>query len=75
MGRNFSDCSPVKGTYKGTSNHVLEVGVSVGYEDGQTQQDQATILTPHPVKNSNGEDVNSYQVYMEMIQQQQQQQQ
>jgi transglutaminase-like putative cysteine protease len=70
VGRNFSDCSPVKGTYKGTSNHTLEVGVSVGYEDGQTQQDHATILTPHPVKNSNG-DVNSYRVYMEMIQQQQ----
>jgi transglutaminase-like putative cysteine protease len=70
VGRNFSDCSPVKGTYKGTSNHTLEVGVSVGYEDGQTQQDQATILTPHPVKNSNG-DVNSYRQYMEMMQQQQ----
>jgi transglutaminase-like putative cysteine protease len=74
VGRNFSDCSPVKGTYKGTSNHTLEVGVSVGYEDGQTQQDRATILTPHPVKNSNG-DVNSYRIHMEMIQQQQQQQQ
>ena len=70
VGRNFSDVSPVKGTYKGTSNHTLEVGVSVGYEDGQTQQDHATILTPHPVKPTNG-DVNSYQRYMQMIQQQQ----
>lgn len=69
VGRNFSDCSPVKGTYKGTSNHTLEVGVSVGYEDGQTQQDRATVLTPHPVK-TNGEE-NSYRAYMEMIQQQQ----
>lgn len=71
VGRNFSDCSPVKGTYKGTSNHTLEVGVSVGYEDGQTQQDRATVLMPHPVKNNNGEE-NSYRAYMEMIQQQQQ---
>jgi transglutaminase-like putative cysteine protease len=70
VGRNFSDCSPVKGTYKGTSNHTLEVGVSVGYEDGNTHQDRATVLTPHPVKSSNG-DVNSYRSYMEMIQQQQ----
>lgn len=70
VGRNFSDCSPVKGTYKGTSNHKLEVGVSVGYEDGQTQQDHATILTPHPVKINNGDD-NSYRRYLEMIQQQQ----
>lgn len=69
VGRNFSDCSPVKGTYKGTSNHKLEVGVSVGYEDGQTQEDKATILTPHPVKNNGDE--NSYRKYMEMIQQQQ----
>jgi transglutaminase-like putative cysteine protease len=70
VGRNFSDCSPVKGTYKGTSNHTLEVGVSVGYEDGNTHQDRATVLTPHPVKITNG-DGNSYRRYMEMIQQQQ----
>lgn len=34
VGKNFSDCSPVKGTYRGTSNHTLEVAVSVEYEDG-----------------------------------------
>ena len=27
IGRNFSDCSPVKGTYKGTAEQTLEVGV------------------------------------------------
>jgi transglutaminase-like putative cysteine protease len=36
VGRNFSDCSPVKGTYRGTSNHTLEVAVAVSYEDGRT---------------------------------------
>ncbi|RYE01943.1 MAG: transglutaminase family protein, partial [Sphingobacteriaceae bacterium] len=35
VGRNFSDCSPVKGTYKGNSRHYLEVKVTVGYEDDQ----------------------------------------
>ena len=76
VGRNFSDCSPVKGTYKGTSNHSLEVGVSVSYEDGHVQDDVATILTPHPITNGgNKENDNSYRRYMEMIQQQQQQQQ
>jgi len=35
VGKDFSDCSPVKGTYRGTSNHTLEVGVSVTYEDGK----------------------------------------
>lgn len=77
VGRSFSDCSPVKGTYKGTSNHRLEVGVSVSYEDGNTQDDHATVLQPHPVTNNGqqGDDNNSWRRYMEMIQQQQQQQQ
>jgi transglutaminase-like putative cysteine protease len=72
VGRNFTDCSPVKGTYKGTSKHSLEVGVSVSYEDGHVQDDHATILTPHPITNGgNNGDENSYRRYMEMIQQQQ----
>ena len=75
VGRNFSDCSPVKGTYKGTSNHRLEVGVSVSYEDGDVQDDQATVLMPQPITNGQQKgDENSYRRYMEMIQQQQQQQ-
>ena len=71
VGRNFSDCSPVKGTYKGTSDHNLEVGVSVAYENGKHTEEPATILTPQPVKN--GMEHNSYRRYMEMMQQQQQQ--
>jgi transglutaminase-like putative cysteine protease len=70
VGRNFTDCSPVKGTYKGTGNHSLEVGVSIGYENGQVQEDTATILIPQPVTNNNDSE-NSYRKYMEMIQQQQ----
>lgn len=70
VGRNFTDCSPVKGTYKGNSEHTLEVGVSVSYEDGRTSEELATILTPHPVKSGNQQ--NSYQRYLEMQQQQQQ---
>lgn len=71
VGRNFSDCSPVRGTYKGTSNHQLEVGVSVGYEDGHVQDDVAAVLKPHPVT-VNTPDTNSYRRYVEMMQQQQQ---
>ncbi len=33
VGRNFSDCSPVKGTYRGGAEHQLEVRVSVQYEN------------------------------------------
>lgn len=35
VGRNFNDCSPIKGTFKGTAEQKLSVYVSVGYEDGQ----------------------------------------
>jgi transglutaminase-like putative cysteine protease len=74
VGRSFTDCSPVKGTYKGTFNHTLEVGVSVSYEDGHILEDTATVLKPHPVIKTD-DNSNSYRRYMEMIQQQQQQQQ
>jgi transglutaminase-like putative cysteine protease len=46
VGKNFSDCSPVKGTYRGTSNHTLEVAVTVSYEDGQTATDTQENETP-----------------------------
>ncbi len=68
VGRNFTDCSPVKGTYKGSPDHILEVGVSVAYEGGKTTEEPATLLKPQPVKN--GQDYNSYRRYMEMMQQQ-----
>ena len=35
IGRNFADCSPVKGTFKELANQQLTVFVSVDYEDGQ----------------------------------------
>jgi len=74
VGRNFSDCSPVKGTYKGAAGQTLEVGVSVSYESGRTTDDTATVLTPQPAAhNVNGSaEQNSYRRYMEMMQQQQQ---
>lgn len=47
VGKNFSDCSPVKGTYRGTSDHTLEVTVAVAYEDGSTvTDDQHTEAAP-----------------------------
>jgi transglutaminase-like putative cysteine protease len=74
IGRNFSDCSPVKGTYKGTAKQHLEVGVSVSHEDGSVAKNEASILTPQVVNSSliNDEDNgNSYRRYMQMVQQQQ----
>ena len=78
IGRNFADCSPVKGTYKGTASQTLEVGVSVSHEDGVVNNMTAAILTAQAVTASlqtREAGSNSYRRYMEMVQQQQQQQQ
>jgi transglutaminase-like putative cysteine protease len=65
VGRNFPDCSPVKGTYRGTSNHTLEVSVSVEYEDGLI--DNATEEIPQPVVSYSQ---NSFRKFQEMQMQQ-----
>lgn len=39
VGRDFRDCTPVKGTFRGVSHQSLYVFVSVGYEDGHTFQE------------------------------------
>jgi transglutaminase-like putative cysteine protease len=68
VGKNFSDCSPVKGTYRGTSNHTLAVSVSVSYEDGNTSApDNAGVIYSTP---TNSEYNNSFRKYQEMQQQQ-----
>ena len=75
IGRNFTDCSPVKGTYRGTAQQTLDVGVSVAYEDGKHSREIDLVMVPQPVfVNEQAEPTNSYRVYMEMMQQQQQQQ-
>ena len=35
VGRDFTDCSPIKGTFKGPARQQLSVNVSIGYEDGR----------------------------------------
>jgi transglutaminase-like putative cysteine protease len=74
VGRSFRDCSPVKGTYKGSAGHELQVGVSVSYEDGSVLEDAATVLAPQPPVSQGGTEkpVNSWRLHMEMMQQQQQ---
>lgn len=69
-GRNFSDVSPVKGTYKGTSNHTLEVGVTISYEDGSVSEEIPAVLVPQPNKINANPGSNSYRRHLEMMQQQ-----
>jgi transglutaminase-like putative cysteine protease len=43
VGRNFADCSPVKGSFKGPAVQKLSVYVSIGYEDGKTFEDKNNV--------------------------------
>ena len=73
IGRHFTDCTPVKGTYKGSSEHTLEVSVSIG--NGETEKSEEKTSAPvfsYKTKNP-APQTNSYRRYMEMQQQQQQQ--
>ena len=43
VGRDFTDCTPVKGTFKGPARQSLSVYVSVGYEDGETFEELTKV--------------------------------
>lgn len=78
IGRNFNDCTPVKGTYKGTSQHVLTVSVVIDREKESKKVLTETSLTdnkPAYVTASQPKmpESNSYRRFIEMQQQQQQQ--
>ncbi len=58
VGRNFSDCTPVKGSFKGPSRQDLFVHVNVGYEDGhffeetnRVKMDKQQVIEPEPLIN------------------------
>ncbi|RZK18661.1 MAG: transglutaminase family protein [Hymenobacter sp.] len=75
IGRNFADCTPVKGTYKGTGAHTLEVSVHI--ENGQPIPGNEVPETPVYVQQSPAQampPMNSYRKYITWEQQQQQQQ-
>lgn len=74
LGRSFNDCSPVKGVYKGPSNHKLTVQVIVSYDNGAIDElDPIVEVEPEPVAPvTQG---NSYRRNLELMQQIQQQQQ
>ena len=71
VGRNFSDCTPVKGTYKGSSEHTLEVSVIIGNgkKPEQALREEKPVFT-YTSKNP-GVSNNSYRRFLEMQQQQQ----
>ena len=75
IGREFADCTPVKGTYKGTGAHTLEVSVHI--ENGKPIPGNEVPDAPVYVQQSpaaTAAPVNSYRKYLQWEQQQQQQQ-
>jgi transglutaminase-like putative cysteine protease len=70
IGRNFTDCTPVKGTYKGSSEHTLEVSVVI--ENGTPKKEiEAPPVFSYQVHNpSTPSTDNSYRRFMEIQQQQ-----
>jgi transglutaminase-like putative cysteine protease len=75
VGRNFTDCSPVKGIYKGAVEHHLEVIVNVGYGDQDLPAVEKENAGPPAFHTVNSVSKNSYQRYLEAMMEQQQQQQ
>ncbi|MBK8808602.1 MAG: hypothetical protein IPO21_19000 [Bacteroidales bacterium] len=43
VGRDFTDCTSVKGTFKGPAYQEMMVYVSVGYEDGTVFEDETAV--------------------------------
>ena len=69
-GRQFSDCTPVKGTYRGGSEHILEVTVKFGSKS--FAEAEAVETSTFFEKTEAGVPKNSYLAYLQMQQQQQQ---
>ena len=70
IGRHFTDCTPVKGTYKGSSDHTLEVSVSIG--NGDIKKSELANTPPvfsYKTTNPAPQQANSYRRYLEMQQQ------
>lgn len=68
IGRHFNDCTPVKGTYKGSAGHKLEVAVNIESEFSKN----AATLEPVFSYQSHQPEIkdNSYRKFLEMQQQQ-----
>jgi transglutaminase-like putative cysteine protease len=68
IGRSFDDCTPVKGTYKGSSEHQLEVSVVIDNGEVKDEEEPAPVFSYHV--STPATPVNSYRRFIEMQQQQ-----
>jgi transglutaminase-like putative cysteine protease len=74
VGRNYNDCAPVKGVFKGNETQLMDVKVHL---DNKRKTKNLELLTQDSValETHQSSTQNSYRRNLEMIQQQQQQQQ
>lgn len=70
VGRNFHDCTPIKGTFKGFARQTLSVCVSIGYEDGRQFEEINDVQLQEVTAEQQAQ-----LDHIEQLQQQQQQQQ
>jgi transglutaminase-like putative cysteine protease len=75
VGRDFNECTPVKGTFKGFAKQTLSVSVSIGYEDGRLFEEVNVVKLQKVSDDVQKQlDLLEYQLQLQMRQQQQQQQ-
>ncbi|MCY7422423.1 MAG: transglutaminase family protein [Chitinophagaceae bacterium] len=73
VGRRFADCTPVKGTFKGSATDTLEVSVEIENGHSAKKTEASTGATfKHSQKSKPAAKINSYRHYLEVQQQQQQ---
>ena len=75
VGRNFYDCTLVKGTFKGFAKQTLSVSVSIGYEDGRQFEEINNVQLQKVTEEEQKQFDHIEQLQSQKQQQQQQQQQ
>jgi len=75
VGRDFNECSPVKGSFKGFAKQNLTVSVAISYEDGRLFEEKNEVKLKKVSDEVQRQlDLIEYQLKLQMRQQQQQQQ-
>lgn len=77
VGRNFHDCTHVKGTFKGFARQTLSVSVSIGYEDGRQFEEinDVQLQKMSPEEQAQFDYIEQHHVQLQHQQRQQEQQQ
>jgi transglutaminase-like putative cysteine protease len=74
-GRSFADCTPVKGTYKGSGEHRLEVYVDIKNSSVKKSSEKQDLPKFSYQAKNPGEPINTYRYYEEIQRKQRLQQQ